>query len=89
MPISKAAADACTIWSGALGTLALVLCAFRNSSACKGGISVSTVTLHPDILTERSDLYICNAFNNASIDCSAFNYHISRHDHGHIQAHRW
>ena len=32
-PLS-AAADACTIDSGALGTLAFVLCAFRNSSAC-------------------------------------------------------
>ena len=31
-PLS-AAADACTIDSGALGTLAFVLCAFRNSSA--------------------------------------------------------
>lgn len=34
MPMSRAAADACTIDSGALGTLAVVLCAFRNSSAC-------------------------------------------------------
>lgn len=31
----RAAAEACTIDSGALGTLALVLCALRNSSACR------------------------------------------------------
>ena len=34
MPMSRAAAEACTMDSGALGTLAVVLCAFRNSSAC-------------------------------------------------------
>ncbi len=47
MPMSRAAADACTMDSGALGTLALVLCAFRNSSACnhKQALVITLVNL--------------------------------------------